>query len=818
MKNHLRIVFKTLIVLLLIGIPTVFYGQNASKNTNQKSNKFESYWYININAGINQMYGDIQDNNNPGSKLSDETKFAGGIKFGRELNPILGIRAQTLYGQLKGARKSLNQSFLTNIFAYNIGPTINLNNLIGKYNPDRLINAYTFTGIGLSNFYVDLTTNNIKSTIWKEGKGLNSWTSEATIPAGLGANVKLNKKWDLNFEASVNFLPTKDGGDKLDGVITGDHNDAYDYYSIGLTYKFQTGAGIKKMSKESGKVQYKTTPNVLEAKGDSIKVEIKGTIPEKYFGKKTAMNFTPVLKYNGDSSILKSITLQGESVVGNGIVINYKNGGTFTYKDVIPYKPEMNKSELVANPIIYSVKGTLDTKESIKEIKDSKKFVEVGKIKLADGVIYTTKSVKHDEDVALANDKYEKVTIDSKDATIYFAVNLYNINMRLPLNVNRGVKNNLQELKDFINKGWKIRDIDINAWASPEGEETFNEGLSERRANTGSKYSYSLFKKLARQKNSIVKIKHPEKQIKFNIFARGEDWDGFMKSVETSNITDKNIILNVINSQPDLRKREQEIRNMTIVYKEIEDDILPPLRRVNIKVNCFEPKKSDEKIAELSTSYPDSLNIEELLYAATLTNDLKIQLKIYKSASILYPQCWRAFNNAATTDIKLGNFNEASVYLKKANALSPNNGKVLNNLGVIASVNKEYKKAKSYFMEAQKIGINENYNLGIIMITEGDYNKALNLFRGKKCNYNVALANLLSGNSSIAENNLKCAPKDAESYYLMAVVGARTNNTSLLYDNLIKAVKANPSLKEKAKEDREFINYFNNPDFKNVVK
>jgi len=256
---------------------------------------------------------------------------------------------------------------------------------------------------------------------------------------------------------------------------------------------------------------------------------------------------------------------------------------------------------------------------------------------------------------------------------------------------------------------------------------------------------------------------------------------------------------------------------MISIYPEIEEKILPPLRKANVSVICYEPKRTDEEISKLATTFPDSLAINELLYSATLTKKLQTKLRIYKSAMSVYPKCWRAYNNAAVIDIQLGNLDEAAGYLNKAKTLKRNNGIIENNLGVVACKNSEYALAETHFNTAKQLGEQENYNLGILSITKGDYDKALSLFSKEKCDYNLALAQLLSGETEKAEKTLNCAHKCGETYYLMAIAGARTQNTEIMYKYLTKAVKAKPELKKRAKTDREFLEFGNVNKFKKIV-
>ncbi|NVN93805.1 MAG: hypothetical protein HXX18_00840 [Bacteroidetes bacterium] len=577
---------------------------------------------------------------------------------------------------------------------------------------------------------------------------------------------------------------------------------------------------LSKMVKKYGEVKYEVTPNPLEVHGDKVAVTIKGKIPAGYFNKKAGAYIQPVLKYEGGSTTLKSFYLKGEKVEGDGTTINSKTGGSFTYSDVIDYKPEMNKSQLVVNPVAHLAKEPVKESSSLENVKVLKKATELGETKLADGLIYTSQRIKTLGTTVLAPDAYEKETILNKKATIYFLVNMFNLNLKIDLNKTVEAQSGIKELNDYIAKNWAIKNIDITAWASPEGEEKKNAGLSENRAKTANKFTEEQLDKFINEiaKKTKTKFKDLKKVVTYNLKANGEDWDGFLASLEKSDIKDKNTMINVIKAQVDRDKREQEMRNMTVVFQQVEDKILPPLRRAEISVNFLEPKKTDEKIALLSTTAPDSLDNKELLYAATLTKDLNTQLKIYKAATTVYPKDWKGYNNAAYVSIALGNANDASSFLEKANTLSPNNSSVINNLGVVSLMKKDYKAAKSYFETAQKLGVNQNYNLGVIMIKEGNYAGAVNSFGKTSCDYNVALAALLNGNASAAATAVECATKDAQTYYLTAIIAARNNNANVVYDNLKKAIALDASYKAQAKEDLEFAKIAKTAEFENAIK
>ena len=550
---------------------------------------------------------------------------------------------------------------------------------------------------------------------------------------------------------------------------------------------------------------YTVDPEVLEAKGENVTFTVSGTVPEKTFHKKAVVEFTPFIKYGEETKELTKFVIRGEKTEGEGTVINSKTGGSFSYTETFPYTEELRAAELFVNATV---------------TKKGKVLSEYNDIKLADGIIETFKNIVHDEELIYAPSGYEKVTVISEMATVYFKVNMANINMNLPLNKSDEAKAEMQNLHEFMMKGWVIKDINIDAWASPEGEINFNENLADDRSESVHKYMEKHVKKMNKKmaKEMGVDISEIEQEINYLAKGHGEDWDGFMASVRNSNLEDKSMILNVINAQPDVNKREEEIRNMTMIYKEIEDDILPPLRRADLVVNCFEPKRTDEEIAKLAVTSPDSLNYKEILHAATLTEDPEVRYTIYKSAFTNPDRDWKAYNNAAAEALVLRKKDEATNLLVQAEKLSAKNGKIENNMGVLACHNEDYKAAEQHFLNAMSYGEDENYNLGVVAIQKGDYTKALNYFKGIDCNHNVALAQMLSGNMNDGLKNLKCAPEGPKTNYMLAVYGARTNDDAMVFEYLGKAFAKCKHQKEKAKTDREFLKYFDNPEFKALVE
>jgi Flp pilus assembly protein TadD len=798
MKKNYQIVSRIFLIALIISVSSVLFGQNA--NREEGSDKLVYQWYINLNGGITQAYGDILVGSWHGDMLKGGSIApGGGLRLGKHISPVFGIYGAFNAAQLKGesGKDTKNLEFETSLMEGYLGGTLSLTNLILGYKP-RLINLYLTTGIGLINFSPTVYTKGTDNEIpYIPGKYEDySNTTEAFLPVGGGIDFRLNNRWDINLETTLKLVD----GDKLDGYVSGEDTDGYFYTSVGVGYSFGKGAKVK--------MDIETEPTILALHGDSIPIEVKGSFPES-FNKKAVVDFTPVLKYGDKSKQLETMYFQGEDVAPeyqqSGAVVMPATGGSFTYKTYVKYEPGMEVCELYVEPMT-SVKGRTPA--------------SLGDRKIADGLIMTSKRLENTEQLILADHGYQRDIVVTETGTIYYVVNRHELNFNYYLNKTDEAKKNLEDMDEFIRRGWEIKSVDIDAWASPEGEESFNQGLSERRSQTAQKYTQQQYDKFIKDlaKEKDVPVEELKKDIKFNLTAHGEDWNGFMRALQASDIKDKNIIANVVNSQSDLTKREQEIRNMTVIYKEIEEDILPPLRRAEIHVNAYEPSYTDDEIAQYATTAPDSLDVKEMLYAATLTDDANAKLNIYKTVIEKYPNDWRGYNNAGYASVELGNYDGAESYFAKARSLAANNGIVLNNTGAMASKDKNFKEAKEDYMAAQKQGVDVSYNMGIVKIADGNYNGAINSFGTTKCDYNLALAHTLSGNYNAATSTLNCAEKTAEVHYLQAIIGARTENDNMVFENLKKAIEMDASYRDIAIEDKEFLKYYSNPGFQNAIK
>ncbi|MCK9220059.1 MAG: hypothetical protein M0P47_08435 [Bacteroidales bacterium] len=848
MKNIYRILQKVMIVMLVALIPLVSFAQDKAKEQKVRNTApSHSYWSVGAFGGIMQFNGDLSKNLWV-NLYSNSLGYNYGLVVTKQFTRVIGVRARIAHGMLQsrvenkfvydyngnGQPAYISQSFKSYPWETDLQFTVNWLNWALGYKPDRFFSSYVILGVGLDQtighktdllLAKDVAWIGQKDNVGNMGNtsGLAGHNLEFKVGAGLGFDFNINKHWSIPVEL---YWRWRDGDivDMQPGGAKEIVNDMYSSATIGLTYKFAySGCNLKEMANNYNQVKLETTPAVLSEKGDSVMVTVKGTVPPKYFCPTASMYFQPVVTYNGGKYDLKPMNIYGEKLSGDGTMIKYKEGGTFTYTTVFPYKPEMGVSQLSVAPVVYEAKEKILLKKD--EIKVKAKFVELPSRDLAPGIIHTPTLIQHDEITLIADHGYQKEVFQSKTGIIYFKKNKFDLDLKYGINKTDLAKAGLTDFDAFVKQGWKIKDIAMNGWASPEGEETFNANLSENRSKTGNAYVISQFQAWAKEANKGNKdkkavkaaVEAAGKDVNMVLQHHGPDWNGFLKAVQNSDLKDKDKILNVINSNADQLKKEAEIRNMILIYPEIESKLLPPLRRVEITGTLYEPRLTDVEISQYAVSNPDKLKVEELLYAATLTNDVNAKVTITENAVKQFPNNWKALNNAAVAQVSKGNLGRASELLNKAQGIAPNNGIIENNIGVIAAKQGDLKKAEAQFKKAATLGENTNYNQGVLLIPKGDYPKAITMLSNAKCSYNLGLAQLVSGNTSAAETTLKCAPQTPDTYYLLAVIGARTNNTKTMYENLMKACQ-DSKMKTQAKNDREFYSFANSPEFLNIVK
>ena len=522
---------------------------------------------------------------------------------------------------------------------------------------------------------------------------------------------------------------------------------------------------------------FAVTPQVLEAVNGEVPVTISGTFPAKFFPKKAVITATPVLKWEGGSVSGDSYTFIGEKVEGNNQMIPYATGGNFTMKSTYDYVPEMAKSELFVE---FSV-----------EVKGKAKALPA--VKVADGVLATAElyaQTTASTNPANAADAFQRVIKQAKQANIMFLIQQANL---------RWSELNSAEMKEFTaavkdvdadKEGKALENIEVSAYASPDGALDLNDRLATQREKNAAKHVNSFLKK---------------SKIEANVDAKytAEDWEGFQKLVAGSNIADKELILRVLSMYEDPEAREREIKNISSVYGELANEILPQLRRARLTLNYQLIGRSDDEILAAVKEDASVLSVEELLYAATLVENVAEKTAIYKKTTELFANDYRAYNNLAELAFEAADYDAAKNYLSRAAKLNANAAEVNTNLGMISLVEGNVADAESYLVKGTDAEANAAA-LGNLYVAQGQYERAVSAFGETKSNA-AALAQIMAGQYTAANNTLAAVENvDAYTYYLKAIVGARTNNAAAVAENLVQAVKLDSSLVEKAKKDMEF--------------
>ena len=548
-------------------------------------------------------------------------------------------------------------------------------------------------------------------------------------------------------------------------------------------------AAIALLSACSGKLgslssdNFKVDPSPLETESGQVTATINGTFPEKYMNKKAVVKVIPELRYkkNGQEQVKKgqSAQFQGEKVMGNNQTISYVLGGHYTMKTTFPYEEAMHKSELYL---------TFDA-------KIGKKQVQVPAVKVADGVIATSELYKQtllQSKGCLAQDDFQRVVTQKQEANIRFLI------QQAELRKSELKTNSVQEFVSLLKRisqdreGLSLQNVEVSAYASPDGGFALNEKLANQR-----------------QQNAQGYVKQQLKQAKLegNIETSytAQDWDGFQQLVAASNIQDKDVILRVLSMYKDPEEREQQIKNMSAGFRELADGILPELRRARLTINYDVVGRDDQQIKEQLEKDAKELSVEEMLYAATLTDKLVEKERIYKQTTHIYPSDVRAFNNLATLAWQKGDYEDAQQWLTKARSVDGNCPEVQANLGLLALQKGDIEAAENYIGKAAG-AYNVAEALGNLHLAQGNYVLAAQDL-SKTISNSAGLAQLLTKNYAEAAQTLRAVkPADAWTDYLQAIVCARQGNTGMAGFFLRQAVEKDSRLAAYSKDDLELKN------------
>ena len=534
--------------------------------------------------------------------------------------------------------------------------------------------------------------------------------------------------------------------------------------------------------------QLSVNPNPLVKVGNKVDAEIVGTFPEKKFAKKGVLTVTPVLKFAGQEVLGESVTYVGEKAKENGKTVNYREGGKYRQNCSFDYVPAMRQSELYLRF----------------EARVGKKVIEIPDLKVADGVIATDELADaRDNKSATTPDKFQRVIQELTEADIKFLIQSAELRSKETKSDEvKALQAAIKDAKD--NEKKEINKIEVSGYASPDGGMDLNEKLAQNRQKAAANF---LKKDLKKNKLNNA--------IESNITA--EDWEGFQKAMENSNMQDKDLVLRVLSMYSDPEEREAQIKNLSNVYGTIAEEILPALRRSRLILTTDLIGKSDDEIRELAKKDPAQLSVEELLYAATLTNDRAEKTECFAKAANLYND-YRAWNGLGQIYLEDGNIAEARRCFGHALEIQPNDPDVNYNAGIAAMADGDLEKAEEFFGKAAGTKGNLNAALGTLYTKKGDYAAAKKAYADNATN-NAAVQQILSEDYAGAAKTLaNIKEPNATTAYLKAVVGARTNDKAAVIENLKSAIAQDAALKNRAAQDIEFAKFAEEAEFKAIVK
>ena len=551
-------------------------------------------------------------------------------------------------------------------------------------------------------------------------------------------------------------------------------------------FVFMSAAGLLLLTSCSGKLgelssdNFTVTPNPLETQVGKVPATVDGTFPEKYMKKKAVVTVTPELRY-ADGQLAKGepTVFQGEKAYGNGQTILYQTGGRYNIKAAFDYL-NCNKADMYL---------TFDAKVG-------SKAVTIPAVKVAEGILATSELYKNtlkSAQAAIAQDAFQRINAQKQEASIKFLIQ--QANLRQSELKNNSVQEFVRLLEQINNdrEGLNIKDVEVSAYASPDGGYDLNDKLAAQRQKTTEQYVQQQLKK-ANLSETTIDAKYT-----------AEDWDGFQELVKASNIQDKDVILRVLSMYKDPQEREQQIKNISSAFRELADGILPQLRRSRMIINYETVGRSDEQIKDQLKADPTKLSVEEMLYAATLTNDVNAKEDIYKTTTEVYPSDARAYNNIASMEYAKGNLEAAKAYIEQAQKVNGKLPEAAANLGLIALANGNIQSAERYISQATGAnGLAEA--LGNLNLAKGNYAQAEQDFKDIYSN-SAALAQILNKNYASAAVTLKyISNPDATTDYLKSILAARMGNTNEAAEALRAAVSKDASYAKYAANDLELKN------------
>ncbi|MDD3556615.1 MAG: tetratricopeptide repeat protein [Proteiniphilum sp.] len=531
---------------------------------------------------------------------------------------------------------------------------------------------------------------------------------------------------------------------------------------------------------------FNVTPSPMETVGNQVPVTINGTFPEKWFHKNGIVTITPILKYGDQELAGTPYSFQGENISGNRTTISNSRGGNFTMSSSFPYQPEMISSELFLR-----FNGRIKNKQSL-----------LPDLKVADGVIATSALADvRSTTPSVAPDGFQRIIKEAQEASIMFVIQ--QANLRQSELGKRDLADWKQRVEEAFNDPRQNINLEVSAYASPDGGLTLNEKLAAQREKNTSGYLEEELKK---------------RNIDTDVYARytAEDWEGFRQLVSASDLQDKELILRVLEMYPDSETREREIKNISYVFEDLATTILPQLRRSRIVANIEIVGKSDEEIMTAWNNTPKELSVEELLYASSLTDDEKVKERIYQYVTANFSNDYRGWNNIGTMFYKQGDYAKAAQAFNRAAQVNPSAAEVNMNKALLALMENKHDEANELLgRSAGASGLDEA--MGVYSLLQGNYNQAADAY-GNTVSNNAGLAHLLVRDYNKAKQTLEAVEQpDATTAYLLAIIASRTNNFNEVVSNLRSAIGRDRTIAKKALKDLEFAKYLTNQEFLSLL-
>jgi Tfp pilus assembly protein PilF len=521
---------------------------------------------------------------------------------------------------------------------------------------------------------------------------------------------------------------------------------------------------------------FSVVPNPLETEAGQVPATINGMFPEKYMKKKAVVTVVPELRYTKNGREVRqqgaTATFQGEKAFGNDQTISYLVGGRYTMKTNFRY------DDVKTADMFLTFNARIGGK--VQKIPD---------VKVAYGILATSELYKKtlkSAQAAIAPDAFKRINEQKQEASIKFLIQ--QANLRKSELKNNSVQEFVKMLEQ-INRnqeGLRLNNVEVSAYASPDGGFSLNDKLAAQREKVTEQYVQQQLKKTMNV-GAPIDAKYT-----------AQDWEGFQELVKASNIQDKDVIIRVLSMYKDPEEREQQIKNISTAFRELADGVLPELRRARLTINYETIGRSDEQILEQLAADPAKLSIEEILYGANLKTTPDEMKQVYKTAAQVYPNDYRAYNNLAVVEYKQGNYEAAKQYLLKAN----NVPEAQANLGLLALKDGDVATAEQYIARATDAnGLAEI--MGNLNLAKGNYAQAEQDFAEVYSN-SAVLAQILNHDYVSAAVTLKYIQNpDAIAEYLKALMSARMGNNDDAAEALKEALKKDPALAKYAANDIE---------------